>query len=71
MSQIEIPEPYYMFGDTCWRGPLGDIRLSNDNEVNIDDNGSYGTPEDCMVMVMCLLAAYTMALTVPPSNRPK
>ena len=64
-------EPHHMFGDTCWRGPLGDVRLSDHNEFNIESNGNYGTAEDALVMVQCMLDAYKMHLTTPPSGRPK
>lgn len=72
LPYMEIPKPYYMFGDTCWRGPLGDVRLSSMNEINIEDNGAYSPNlRDALIMVNCLLEAYKMALTVTPELRPK
>lgn len=66
------PKPYHMFGDTCWDGPLGVVKLSADNEFSIESNGTYtDDPGAPLVMVQCLLDAYKMALQVPPSMRPK
>lgn len=64
--------PYYMFGDTCWRGPLGDVRLSAANEFNIEDNGAYtDDPTAPLIMAKCLMQAYKMAVELPPEDRPK